>query len=376
MKKHTLSSRIASATVGAGLLGGGLLSAATVDLMVVYTDNVKNANGGDAGARAAINAAVAASNDTFQRSNLPTRLRLVHSQSVNYQEGEPGADLRNLRNRGDGQMDEVHQIRDEKGADLVALIADSAKWGRTAGIGYIGNGNSASYGFSATGFRFTASGGTFAHEIGHNLGCQHDADNAGTSGPAYAKGWRFTGDSGRQHRTTMAYAPGRRISHFSDPDINFDGKPTGVAGQADNARRIAETDSGTANYRPTRVGSNPTTPTQPPAPQPPAIDSKMKEIFGDPTGDGSKTNTWMGSFVNIKFPNVNHQFIGQMRLWDRSTSDRLYFNSSALGGWVYTTKSVWPRVYRFSDQQWLRYEVGSRNPRIFYNFRTGQNERL
>ena len=203
----------------AGALGASSATAANIDIMVVYTQNVADANGGNSGARAAINAAIAASNDTFQRSNLPTRLRLVHSQAVNYQEGSPSQDLTALRNTNDGRMDEIHRLRDEKGADLVALIADSARWGNTAGIGYIGNGRSAGAGFSATGFRFTASGGTFAHEIGHNLGCSHDADNAGSGGVSYAKGYRFTGDSGRLHRTTMAYSPGRRIPHFSDPDI-------------------------------------------------------------------------------------------------------------------------------------------------------------
>ena len=354
------------------------VNAAEIDVMAVYTDNVASSNGGASGVRAAINAAIASSNRAFSNSNVDTRLRLVHTEQVSYDESTPGNDLNALRLTNDGKMDEIHRIRNEKGADLVALIADSAQWGNTAGIGYVLGGRSASYGFSATGFRFTSTGNTFAHEIGHNLGCGHDEQN-GNGTFDDSNGWRFTGDSGRLHRTVMAYSPGRRTDYFSNPDVFFDGKATGVAGQADNVRTIEQTQDGTANYRPTRVtsGGGGSTPPQPPTPpKPEPIDSRIAKIFPEATGNAQSVTTWFGKLEDISFPNVNHQFLGTVRLWDRSSADRFYFNDPALGGWVYTRKGTYPNMYRTSDRTWLRYNVGSRNPRTFYNYKTGRTERL
>jgi hypothetical protein len=80
---------------------------------------------------------------------------------------------------------------------------------------------------------------SFAHELGHNLGCQHDHANAGNGAYSFSYGHR---SSGNQWRTIMSYAPGTRIQHFSSPDVVYAGEPTGVpegnANAADNAETI------------------------------------------------------------------------------------------------------------------------------------------
>ena len=97
------------------------------------------------------------------------------------------------------------------------------------------------------------------HEIGHNQGCAHDRDNAGTGCNAYSfsYGWRFIGNySFITYRTVMAYAPGDRIQYFSNPDVEFDGTPTGVPigdpDESHNAHTINLRRSIVENHRLTR----------------------------------------------------------------------------------------------------------------------------
>lgn len=88
-------------------------------------------------------------------------------------------DLNRLTNSTDGFMDQVHARRDDFRPDLVALIVENAggfgglAWTLESPAGSIGLGYSVSK-------RSQAVSGTFAHELGHNLGLCHNA-NAPTS---------------------------------------------------------------------------------------------------------------------------------------------------------------------------------------------------
>lgn len=54
----------------------------------------------------------------------------------------------------------------------------------------------------------------------------------------------------------MAYTPGMRIAHYSNPSVNFRGTPTGVPvgqpNEAHNARRIAENYAAVVGFERTR----------------------------------------------------------------------------------------------------------------------------
>jgi hypothetical protein len=65
---------------------------------------------------------------------------------------------------------------------------------------------------------------------------------------SYSVGHRFTGTSGTQWRTTMAYSPGIRWPRFSSPLVEWDGVPTGTE-SADNARTLIESAVAMANFR-------------------------------------------------------------------------------------------------------------------------------
>lgn len=129
---------------------------------------------------------------------------------------------------------------DAAGADLVAMIRSNGEY---CGIAYLMPANDPSV--SGIGFSVTAwsclSSQTFAHELGHNMGCCHAPFDGGgcTTGGLFPQsvGHRFNGSSGTQYRTVMAYSPGAQINKFSNPLVNFNNTPTGIAPSGSDAGR-------------------------------------------------------------------------------------------------------------------------------------------
>jgi Calx-beta domain/Metallo-peptidase family M12B Reprolysin-like len=234
----------------------GAKAAKTVlDIMVVYTGAARAGAGGDAGIRSLINLAVAEANDTYVRSLIDAELNLVYAGEAAYTEsGDANTDLTRLQNPSDGQLDAVHALRNQYGADIVCLFTEAMNY--YAGLGYVMNPPRtafADYAFSVVRRMYANGQYVFAHEVGHNLGCQHDRNNANTTGSyAYSYGNRFTAN-GTTYRTVMAYAPGVPIPYFSNPSVAYQGVATGVpAGQAtaaDNAQTINLTAPVAAGFR-------------------------------------------------------------------------------------------------------------------------------
>lgn len=222
-----------------------------IDLLVVYTAQARAGAGGQAAIDALIDLAVTMSNQVYANSGIGVDLRLAHRALVNYTEsGSASADLAALRGRTDGAMDEVHCMRTAVGADLVALIVNNFD---ACGIGYLMvgvNSGFAPYGFSVTD-KDCIGGYTFTHELGHNMGCHHDRDNAGPNvSYPYAYGYRTPGNA---YRTVMAYSPGTRVPYFSNPDRTHQGLvlgvPIGQAGEAHNSQVINNTRGTIAAFR-------------------------------------------------------------------------------------------------------------------------------
>jgi len=221
----------------------------TVDLLVVYTSTARTQEGGQAAMEALIALAVDSANQAYSNSQIAMQLRLVHTAEVTYTEsGTIDTDLTRLRSSTDGIMDQVHQLRDQYQADLVALIVDNG--GNSCGIAYVMvNGPRASFASSA--FSVTARdcivNDTLAHETGHNMGNAHDRATGGTGVFAYSYGYR---DIVGRFRTIMAYACPTvscpRVKYFSNPNILINGRPAGIdhaidpTNSADNTRSMNE----------------------------------------------------------------------------------------------------------------------------------------
>lgn len=231
-----------------------------IDVLVLYTPSARNTAGGENAIRNAIDSFIAQTNNSYNNSAITPRVRLVHAALTNYTESPNGmgTDLSNLRSTTNGIMPEAHTLRNQYGADLVALISMSTG---ACGIAYLMT--NPSVGFQSNAFsvtRYTCGGLTFAHELGHNQGSNHDHQNASNGAYCYSFGYRTPNS---QWRTVMAYAPGTRISYFSNPDITFNGFPMGISGNgcpsnaADNARSIDNTAIFVANFRKSVVGNPP-----------------------------------------------------------------------------------------------------------------------
>jgi hypothetical protein len=229
-----------------------------VDLLVVYTSTAKTQEGGQAAMEALIALGVDSANQAYRNSQIAMQLQLVHTAEVAYTEsGALDIDLTRLRSSTDGIMDQVHQLRDQHQADLVALIVDNG--GDSCGIAYVmANGPRASFASSA--FSVTARdcivNDTLAHELGHNMGNAHDRATGGTGVFAYSYGYR---DVVGKFRTIMAYACPSvscpRVKYFSNPNIVINGRPAGIdhavdpANSADNARSMNEVRQVVAAWR-------------------------------------------------------------------------------------------------------------------------------
>merc|ERR1711936_367278 len=83
-------------------------------------------------------------------------------------------------------------------------------------------------------------GYTFGHELGHNMGLDHDKYADVTRNTPYSQGYHLPGT---RYRTILAYSHGDhrlRANHYSNPRVNFQDVATGDAETADAARRMTE----------------------------------------------------------------------------------------------------------------------------------------
>ncbi|MHC4532099.1 MAG: reprolysin-like metallopeptidase [Planctomycetota bacterium] len=231
-----------------------------VDVLVVYTPAARSGAGGTTAIKALINLAVDESNTAYQQSEIDLNLRLVHVEEVNYTESSGmGLDLDRLTDTNDGYIDSVHSLRDTYGADVVSMLVERNDAGGIAWVMQTLGSDFEDRAFSVV-RRAQAAGytNTFAHELGHNMGCAHDRDHTSVFGLyEYSHGHRFDGDGGGPFITIMSYPPGTCIRYFSNPNVIYDGNSTGVVDSEDNARSINNAGSTIENWRPTVVVDTP-----------------------------------------------------------------------------------------------------------------------
>ncbi len=244
---------------------------ARIGVMVVYTPAARQWGQSSGGGIENI-VAISMVNAQMTLDNSDTRavMELVHAGEVNYQEGPSASEDLNLLTEGFGNLSQAHDWRDEYGADLVALFADVSDVGGLAWLLNNRDGNP-ERGFSLTRVRQAANGYTHIHEMGHNMGLHHHANQNHQPGPTnwinwsgngWSAGWRWTGTNGGYYCSVMTYSGGQFFSdgidhtivpYYSNPDVIHQEVPTGDRLRGDNARTVREIKHAIAAYRPNKM---------------------------------------------------------------------------------------------------------------------------
>ncbi|MEU1707631.1 M12 family metallo-peptidase [Streptomyces sp. NPDC005706] len=230
----------------------------TIDLLVVYTADAAAEQGGTAGIDQAARASAQSMNDALARSGIDGAVNVVHTEQVDYVEsGDQGTDLHWLS--GDPA---VASLRNQYHADLVSLVVPGV-----AGVAYKPSNNfgtaTQDLAFSVVGGQWlvpeagTGEAGVFAHELGHNLGADHDWDTSPKRNKAYPYDHGHVTPNGlvdiMAYNTASSCKPNcRRVPYYSNPNITVEGEKFGsIDGKrpSDLARLFNETIPIVATYR-------------------------------------------------------------------------------------------------------------------------------
>jgi hypothetical protein len=238
--------------------------ASKIDVMVIYTDDTRAAAGGVDQIESEILLAIEETNRAYINSNVTQRINLVYMAEVNYAEtGSVQDDVDALRSKTDGILDNIHTLRDNHSADIVAMIVESLDYAGGAITMETVTTAHEQYAFPVIKRTYAAGNYSFAHELGHIMGCQHDCDNNNETVPyIYAHGHYNTSPTPAtvaKWHTVMSYqhSGSGRICYFSNPGITYppgatDGDVMGTttgACQADNHQTLNNTALTVANFR-------------------------------------------------------------------------------------------------------------------------------
>ncbi|MEZ5366308.1 MAG: M12 family metallo-peptidase [Bryobacterales bacterium] len=197
-----------------------------------------------------IQLAIDEANASFVSSNTQMQYRLVGMAEMNFS-GSPAPNGSFLDQVTSNEPD-LQALRSYYGADMVSVWVENTAGG-TVGIAWLNPG--APFDFTDYGYGIVTqsySNGpfyTFAHEGGHNLGGAHDRDHASTQGAfSYSYGYQYKPSTGIGFYTIMSYSGGcsscSSINRWSNPDLLYNGVPTGVPQldplAADNAATLRQ----------------------------------------------------------------------------------------------------------------------------------------
>ncbi|KQZ56364.1 MULTISPECIES: reprolysin-like metallopeptidase [unclassified Lysobacter] len=262
-------------------------AATTVDVLLGYTTGLAASLGGESQAVTRLNNVVDVTNQAYINSQVPATLRLVGTLQVNYPDATDNGDaLEKLTGYKGGTgtipvdpaFTTLRTLRDQIGADLVSLVRKfRTPENDGCGIAWLigGGGTGIDNSDSPFGYSVVSDGNdldegdnktyfcrdeTLAHELGHNMGQAHNQEDSSSTGAhVYSYGYRETSTSG--FYTVMAYRlPGSSqvaIRYFANPNISYQGRPTGVANQSDNVRSMTLTMPIVAGFRASVIPSNP-----------------------------------------------------------------------------------------------------------------------
>ena len=228
-----------------------------IDIMIVHTRGARTAAGN---MDLWIQSALDNTRRIYGNTNIRPRLRLVHKFEASYSEGSSMREDLERLTYTDGYLDEVRTRRDQYGADLVVLVVERDQRAEetcgTAWINFGRYGSGPNRGFGVVDVDCEDGHYTFAHEVGHNQGGEHNPDRVANPPAVFSYGHGFC-NVDANWSTVMSYRSNdtgscrERIRYFSSPLVNYQGTPTGDAAVRDNRRVLNETAYRLANFRQT-----------------------------------------------------------------------------------------------------------------------------
>ena len=99
--------------------------------------------------------------------------------------------------------------------------------------------------FSVVNYSCATGGDVFAHELGHNMGSNHDRNNASSGAYSYSFGYRTPNNA---VKTVMAYSPGAVTGRWSGPNVTYNNNVMGTTTE-DNVRSLNNTGNTVAAFR-------------------------------------------------------------------------------------------------------------------------------
>lgn len=243
----------------------------TVDVLAVYTPAAEAVEGDTVAMENNISLSLQLSNDVHDNSDTRIALNLVHSMEGNFTEDDPETNespSNYLDAITDGQVPGVHEARDSYAADFVFFYVDT---GETGGLAWRARSfDRADIAYALARVQQTDWTYTVVHEIGHNMGLGHSLTQ--TNQPYEndffpdAAGWQWADSSSGAstgYCSVMTYEnfdgdstngnEYERVAHFSDPEILFNGNPTGDAVSGNAARLLRSGRFAYSGYRGARA---------------------------------------------------------------------------------------------------------------------------
>jgi hypothetical protein len=195
-------------------------------------------------------------NDAFADSGARIEIEIVGTKALNIEDDASHYDLKSAMIRAEAPFDVIESDRALFSADLVFLLRDTASpdGEDPCGIASIGVYKQRHWRAAYTGlvqwdpvdgFGSYCTDYTFAHEVGHNLGAQHNRGDLTDEGEnrhgaySYSHGYKVGGT----FRTVMGVngnSPAQRVGLFSFPELNCEGYPCGIPkSQSDSADNVS-----------------------------------------------------------------------------------------------------------------------------------------
>lgn len=221
----------------------------TIDVMAVLAPDFVSAHGA-ANVETRLNSIVTNINNYYNNSNIAMTLRRVATVNVNYGSATSIDDSTALNaiTNGAAPFANIAALRNYYGADMVMLMRGPQGGGGISGVAWIGGFNtspitgSVNFMYSVNGDAPGFSGTLVAHELGHNMGNNHDRANAGgdIGVTSYSFGYTVCGtgaiagcptqsgfnNAGTGFGTIMSYYR-PTVARFSSPNYTCTGPSVG-----------------------------------------------------------------------------------------------------------------------------------------------------